>query len=225
MKANDSLGLGLYSMVEAVRLLKTPRRTLERWMEGYVRELRGGTRFYSPVIEWENGSALTFGDLVELMYVRGFREGGVPLDEIRKAASKYRAEWSTLYPLATKRFATNGQRLLLEEGGVWKQALTGQRQFFFDELGKKLIHVGDLTSEWRPLGNDRQVVLNPERSFGKPIDTLSGVHTFQLSQALKAGDSAAKIAWWYDTTEDAVLDAAKFEDDFQITPRVRAVTA
>lgn len=211
MKDSDGLGVGLYSMGEAARLLRTPRRTLSRWVEGYVHELRGGPKSYPPVIDWEDGSALTFGDLVELMYVRGFRVGGVALDEIRGVARKYREEWSTPYPLATKRFATDGRNLLIGEGEDWRHALTGQHQLFFNELCARFVHTGDFTSEWRPLGQEHGVLLNPERSFGKPIDDLSGAHTFVLAQAAAAGDLPERIAWWYGTTTAAVLDAVAFE--------------
>jgi uncharacterized protein (DUF433 family) len=207
----DTLGIGLYSMVDAARLLKTPRRTLSRWVEGYVCELREGSKLYAPLIEREDDAALTFGDLVELLYVRGFRDAGVHLAVIRRTALKYRREWSTPYPLATKRFATDGRGLLLKEGDAWRQALSGQHQAFFEELGKQLVHVGDLTSEWRPLGTERHVVLDPDRAFGKPIDDASGAHTFLLAQAFEAGATAKKLAWWYDTSEQSVLDAVEFE--------------
>jgi hypothetical protein len=207
----ETLGVGLYSMVEAARLLKTPRRTVSRWAEGYVCELRGGSKRYASLIEHEDDAALTFADLIELMYVRGFRDAGVKLDVIRRTAAKYRDEWSKPYPLATKRFATDGRALLLNEGNEWKQALSGQLQAFFDEMGKQLVHIGDLTSEWRPLGTDHAVVLDPDRAFGKPIDDISGAHTYVLAQPFEAGASAMKLAWWYGTTEQAVIDAAEFE--------------
>jgi uncharacterized protein (DUF433 family) len=221
----STLGVGLYSMVEAARLLKTPRRTLSRWVEGYVCELHEGSKQYAPVIKREDEAALTFGDLVELMYVRGFRNAGVHLDIIRRTASKYRQEWSTPYPLATKRFATDGRGLLLQEGDAWRQALSGQLQAFLDELGKQLVHVGDLTSEWRPLGTERHVVLDPDRAFGKPIDDVSGAHTFLLAQAFEAGATAKKLAWWYDTTEQAVLDAVEFERRWEIKKQERTAAA
>lgn len=77
----ETLGIGLYSIVEAGRLLQTPRRTLSRWIDGYVLKLRGGTKAYAPIIaRTDEKSYLTFGDLVELMYVRGFRNEGISLD-------------------------------------------------------------------------------------------------------------------------------------------------
>lgn len=207
----SSLGVGLYSLVEAARLLATPRRTLARWVEGYVQELRGGTKLYAPVIKREAEASLTFGDLVELMYVRGFRSGGVKLNEIRDVSVKYRREWNTPYPLATKRFATDGRELLLREGADWVHALTGQRNAFFDEIGHQLVHLGDLASEWRPLGKDKAVVLHPDRSFGKPIEDKSGAHTVMLFSAVMGGASAEEVAWWYDTDPKAVLEAVEYE--------------
>jgi hypothetical protein len=209
-----SLGVGLYSLVEAARLLKTPRRTLSRWVEGYVLELRSGAKRYAPIIDRDDFSLLTFGDLVELMYVRGFRDAGVELDELRGTAAKFREEWETPYPLATKRFATDGKKLLIERGGEWRDALTGQSQAFFEAIGKQLVHAGEFASEWRPLGMNRAVVLHPDRSFGKPIEDTSGAHTFVLAEALDAEQDASAVAWWYGTTIAAVEDAAEFERSF-----------
>ena len=185
MTATDSLGVGLYSVVEASRLLDTPRRTLSRWVEGYVQEVRAGAKHYAPVINRDQDSALTFGDLVELMYVRGFRSADVSLGVIRETASKFRQEWKTPYPFATQKFAVEGKELLIAEGEEWQNALTGQQKANFDEIGKLLVHKGDLTAEWRPLGKEHQVILNPERAFGKPIDAISGAHTYVLAQAVK----------------------------------------
>ena len=184
-------------------------------MEGYVHELRSGRKAYAPVIARADDEFLTFGDLVELMYVRGFRQVGVGLNELRDTAAKFRHEWDEPYPLATKKFATDGRRLLLEMGGQWQRALTGQHQAFFEEIGRQLVHTGDFTKEWRPLGKERTVVLDPTRSFGKPIDDFSGTHTIVLSKAFSAEDDAEKVAWWFGTTINAVKDAAEFETPLQ----------
>lgn len=130
---------------------------------------------------------------------------------IRTITAKFRQEWNSTYPLASKRFATDGKALLIKLGEDWEHALTGQRQAFFDEIGKQLVHTGDFTSEWRPLGGDRAVVLNPDRQFGKPIEDTSGTHTYILAEALRAENDPAQVAWWYGTTTQAVLDAAEFE--------------
>lgn len=218
MAPRDSLGVGLYSIVEAARLLATPRRTLARWVEGYVRELRVGAKHYTPIIDRVDDASLTFGNLIELMYVRGFRTCGVPLSEIRDVSAKYRTAWDTAYPLASKRFATDGRKLLIQEGDDWEHALTGQQQAFFEEIGSQLVHVGDLASEWRPLGRDRSVVLDPDRAFGKPIEDRSGAHTFVLYSAVEAGATVDDVAWWYGTETQSIRDAVAYEKSF-VSPR------
>lgn len=221
MNPADSLGVGLYTIVEAARLLSTPRRTLARWVEGYVHELRGGAKHYPPVIEREGEASLTFGDLVELMYVREFRTEGIRLTEIRDVSAKYRSAWNTPYPLATKRFATDGRQLLIREGDAWMHALSGQRRAFFEEVGRQLVHVGDFASEWRPLGSDKAVVLHPDRAFGKPIEDHSGAHTFLLYQAVEEGASVEDVAWWYGTEAKAVSESVVYEQ--RLARRERAL--
>ena len=215
MTTSNTLGVGLYSIVEAARLLKTSRQTVTRWAEGYSYELQSGLRTHSAVIQREEDSPLSFGDLVELMYVREFRRANVKLEVIREASRKFRTEWDTPYPLATKKFATDGRSLLLKLGGEWKNALTGQHQAFFEDIGKQLVHINNLTSEWRPLGQDHQVILSPDLSFGKPIEVLSGAHTFVLAQAMRGDQSAKEVAWWYGTTIEGVHDAVTFEDRYR----------
>lgn len=215
MPNDETLGVGLYSLAEAARLLRTPRRTVSRWVDGYVQVLQSGPREYAPVIASDDYSALTFGDLVELMYVRGFRDAGVGLDMIRTTAAKFRNEWDTRYPLATERFATDGRSLLLGLGGDWKHALTGQHMAFFDELGTQLVHLNNLTAEWRPLGVDHLVLVNPDRSFGKPIEAGSGAHTYVLAQAAAGSEDIDSVAWWYGTTTQGVKDASQFEEQYK----------
>lgn len=195
-------------MADAARLLRIRRPKLDGWVRGYVRE--NGTRHYPPVLAGGSGLPLSFADLVELMYVREFRAGGVSLQKIRLVADKYGRAWGTPYPFATRRFATDGRNLLLQEGGEWSDALHGQR-ILFENVGKTLVHTGDFTSEWRPLGATRSVVLDPGRAFGKPIEAISGAHTFVLWQAIQAGDSVQDVAWWYGIPEESVKDAEEFE--------------
>jgi uncharacterized protein (DUF433 family) len=46
---------------------------------------------------------------------------------------------------------------------------------------------------WFPLGKNRRVVVDPGRSFGRPI-SLEGVPTAVLASALKAEKSAEDVA-------------------------------
>ena len=61
------------------------------------------------------------------------------------------------------------------------------------------------------MAKNRTVVLDPTRSFGKPIDDVLGTHTKVLAKALAAEEDVEKVAWWYGTSSAAVRDAMKFE--------------
>lgn len=211
MIAGSNIDIGLYSIVDAARLLKTQRRTIARWIQGYTGMLKSEPRQYAPVLVGGRDKLLTFGDLVELMYVREFRSQDVRLETIRQVSAKFALEWGTEYPFATKRFAVDAKSILLKEGGEWRECLSGQGSFFTDQIALTLEHTGDFVSEWRPLGKDRAVVLDPRRSYGKPIDSESGTSTFVLYKAVESGDSPEDVGWWYDTPVASVLDSVQFE--------------
>lgn len=62
---------------------------------------------------------------------------------------------------------------------------------------------------WWPLGERRQVVIDPRVCFGKPVGARSGVPAVVLSQYARAhGDQAA--ARWYDVSVSEVRDAVEF---------------
>ena len=87
------LGIGLYTMSEAARLLRIDPRTLGRWAAGYAQASQMGRRTADPVIQRDlkslsGESLLTFTDLLELHMVALFRSENVSLQTIRAAADK-----------------------------------------------------------------------------------------------------------------------------------------
>jgi uncharacterized protein (DUF433 family) len=77
------LGKGIYTPAEAASLLKAPADEVRRWAFGYSR-VRDGERVRYPALirtelpEIEGQRALTFIELVELMYIKAFRKAGAP---------------------------------------------------------------------------------------------------------------------------------------------------
>ena len=61
------------------------------------------------------------------------------------------------------------------------------------------------------MGRERGVVLDPRRSYGKPIDVDSGVPTDVLFQMVDAGESPESVAQWYRVEVRAVEAAVDFE--------------
>lgn len=222
-------GLGLYTTAEAARYIGVDPAKLRRWAEGYTFGPSEARRRSSAVVHLELGGrigepVLTFRDLMELHFVRFFRETGVTMRTIRLAADRAAAQFGTDHPFAVRRFMTDGKTIFaaLEPGdrplGIaeerWTEDLkTGQMVFtsvispFFDrvEFGPEYME------RYWPMGRERGIVLDPARAFGRPIDMASGVPTYALYRAVAGGSAVAQVAEWYGVPQDAVTSAVAFE--------------
>ena len=102
----------VYGIVEAAGLLGLRSDRTRAWLDGYA---RGGVT-YPPVIRFERTGAdlVTWGEFVELGYLREYRRKGVPLQRLRPVIDALRREFDTPYPLATSRPYVYGKELILE---------------------------------------------------------------------------------------------------------------
>jgi uncharacterized protein (DUF433 family) len=70
----------------------------------------------------------------------------------------------------------------------------------------------DVVARWHPLGTTRRsVVIDPARSFGRPLAAESGVPTQVLADAVRAEGSVERVARLYELAPAAVRDAVVFE--------------
>src|SRR5947199_855951 len=103
------LGIGLYSIPEAARLIQVPTRTLRRWTNGYT---FAGGRFSEPLFERDlsdrlSQPILTFQDLIELFLVRQFRRAGWSLQRIQEEEKRAADQFQTNHPFAAKKVLTD----------------------------------------------------------------------------------------------------------------------
>jgi uncharacterized protein (DUF433 family)/DNA-binding transcriptional MerR regulator len=231
VEAREYLGVGLYTVPEAAHLLGVPVAKLRRWAEGYTfaHGRYSGPLFRRDFPELAAQRILTFQDLIELFLVHRFRQAGVSMATIRKAAQSAAEQFNTNHPFAVKRFHTDGFRLFAEVENRQNSRGAGRRiyqelpnrqlvladvtEFFF----KKLDYEGDQVRHYWPLGKQRPVVLDPARSFGQPIDAGSGVPTRVLYGAHQAGDSIEEIAFWFRVEPEAVRAAIEYEQSLAKT--------
>lgn len=64
----------------------------------------------------------------------------------------------------------------------------------------------------RPLGTKSRVIIDPRRSFGRPIDGPTGVPTYSLWGPTQSGESVERIADWFHVPMQAVRDAIEYEE-------------
>lgn len=102
----------VYGLGEAAGLLGLRPDRTRAWLDGYDR--LGG--HYAPVIREEptGEDIVTWGEFVELGYLREYRRKGVPLQRLRPAIDELRREFATPYPLATARPYVLGKELVLK---------------------------------------------------------------------------------------------------------------
>ena len=102
----------VYGVAEAARLLGLRPDRVRAWLDGYDRV---GTT-YKPVVRLDptGSDVVTWGEFVELGYLREYRRQQVPLQRLRPVIDELRVEYGTPYPLATARPYIYGKELVLE---------------------------------------------------------------------------------------------------------------
>jgi hypothetical protein len=223
--ATDLLGVGLYTNAEAARILHSADHKVRRWVEGYYRYgLADGRRHHAGVVSAElrkvgGHRLLTFVNLMELHLIKLFRDEGVRMTTIRKAAEMAGRRFGTDHPFALRRFDTDGRDIFVTlgadgSGGEYVQDAVTAQHVFDSMVRPFFLKVDDQQDEilrfW-PLGRDSRVVLDPHRSFGQPIDAPTGVPTVVLFEALEVEGDPDHVARLYRVAVEAVLCAADFE--------------
>ena len=221
------IGVGLYSVPEAARLIHAPTAQLHRWMFGYLRKSKDGKpNDAKPVtgghLAFDDFRALSFFDLLEARLIKELRDMRISLQSIRIAADNAR----TLYgnaanPFVFRRIRTDGQSIFAEaardSGDEELLDLVRRQQVFKSIIERTLIRDVELGTEgiaarWYPLQGTKVVVVDPARSFGKPIINGSGVRTWTLYSAYLAEDkNESKVARTYRVSPSAVRQAVRFE--------------
>jgi uncharacterized protein (DUF433 family) len=216
------LARGLYSVPAAARLLHTQPEPLRRWAFGYE---RGGDR-YDPVISADLGDvggekALTFLDLVELMFIQGLRESGRAFPGIREAHRTLSRVLETEHPFALRRvFSDPGGiyalldredegHLLIELKGAGQIAMWPALQRYLHQLD---FDVDQLAERWYPAGRATPIVVDPRISFGAPVIAGTRLETAAIAELYQGDESVEELAWLYDLEPAQVQAAVEFEN-------------
>ena len=211
-------------------MLKTEPRKISRWLGGYTYRGRDGNiikatplwRPQSPRL----GDSLEIGfrDLVELRFVLAFLYHGVGLNVIRRCLENARKIIGQERPFPTDRFRSDGNSIFLES--LREEELAERHgssavmdlktnQMVFKQVVEKTFRDFDLVDgsvvQWRPFSGKPSIVIDPARSFGKPLAAEYGVPTIALASAVKAEKSTRRVARVFDVSVAVVNDAIAFE--------------
>jgi uncharacterized protein (DUF433 family) len=227
----DALSRGAYSASEALRLLNfsrgsatrhVSRNTVVRWLQGYDFGPDGeghSEPLWRPDYENDNNVIeLSFRDLIELRFVKAFRDIGLALPTIRACYQRAAEEVHDERPFSTQLFRTDGKTIFLEiTEGLHEPKLVDlrQRQNVFRTIVepslKDLEFDASVVARWFPLGVQRRsIVVDPSRAFGRPVSS-SGIPTEVLARAVNIEGSPRKVSFLYNVSMAEVRDAIAFE--------------
>jgi uncharacterized protein (DUF433 family) len=214
----------VYGVSEAAALLGLRADRARAWLDGYERQ---GAQ-YPPVIRVEptGEDIVTWGEFVELGYLREYRRKGVPLQRLRPVIDELRREFDTSYPLATAKPYILGKELVLElqeKNGIPPAIAivirSGQQILLADDAQRFLKKVefdrpgqGDVRL-LRPAGMASPVVIDPLVRFGRP--SVQGVATERLWELFDAGESIGQIADGYEISTEEIRAAIAYEEQLR----------
>jgi uncharacterized protein (DUF433 family) len=216
------LGIGVYTPAEASHLLTIPAGKIARWLRGHNANGIEYPRLWEPDINFGDSRVfLSFRDLMEVRVVDLLIKEGFSAIRVRRAIELARNVIGE-HPLSSNRFMTVGREICLsivetDDFGAEKTKLLNlfRRQYEFEGVLKpllKTVDFGDLGNPllWWPKGRSSGVVIDPQRSFGQPIESETSVPTAVLAAAAALdGEKGASIA--YEVPIRAVRRAVSFE--------------
>lgn len=221
---DDLIGIGLYTPAEASRLLAVPAARIARWLRGHSIEDRAYNALWQPEVTLgDNHIYLGFRDLMEVRVADAFIKLGISAIRVRRAVAIARDVLGQDHPLATNRFRTDGREIFLhvletEEDGRQRERLLNifRQQYEFKSILDPILKTVDFSEDggpilWWPRGRNGQVVVDPARSFGQPIDATSSVPTATLAAAAKQ-EGIRGAARAFEVSEAAVRRSVDFED-------------
>jgi uncharacterized protein (DUF433 family) len=229
-RIDDALGRGAYGAAQALRLInfrrsplmspcKISRKTVVRWLGAREPGHALWTPDFRP-IENDDAFDVSFRDLIELRFVKAFRDAGLSLQTIRECFGRAVDVVHDPRPFSTRRFRTDGKTIFFEiTDGVREGELVDlkRRQNVFHRIVEPSLHDlefdADVLARWYPLGMSRKsIVVDPGRSFGRPIVSDGGVPTETILGAVEAEGSPERVARLYELPLGAVRDAFSFEE-------------
>lgn len=204
---SDPREVPIYSISEAAHYLRIPRATLRSWVVGRHYPVRAGQAFFTPVVKLPKRDELTlsFTNLVEAHVLDAIRRKyDVPLRKVRRAISFLERHFGSRHPLADERLETDGKNLFVETlGRLISVTQDGQlamrelleahlRRIEWDEIGLA-VRLYPFTRK-REAREPKVVVIDPYRSFGRPILIGTGIPTAIIAERYKAGESVDQLA-------------------------------
>jgi len=225
---NDNLlGIGLYTSLEAGKLLKTSSINISRWLKGYkYKDNEGEDRWVDAIwrpeldLGYHEQVQLSFRDLMEVRFIDSFRTAGLPMQTIRTLYDRAKVIMDDTRPFSTAEFRTDGKTIFYEVSNEIRDEndVIDLRDYqlvfkkFIEPTFKDIEYKKGVPVKWWPQKHDKSVVIDPARSFGQPIIDSFSIPTSTLYNVYLAEDESYKnVADIYEIPLPFVKKAVSFE--------------
>jgi uncharacterized protein (DUF433 family) len=207
----DSYQTPLLTARETARYLKMPESTLNAWLASTSDE----PLVHAVQPERRGWPRVPFVGIVEAHVLRALRAGGMPMDEIRRAAAIVRAEFDDPYALAKRRIATDGVAVFVRLADESLIRARDHQHAIRDILEH---HLHDI--DWDDAGtairlrlhhypSSAEVIIDPRFGWGSPVLTANKVKVEDVVALWRTGEPISAVAEEYDLTETVVEDVLR----------------
>lgn len=218
------VGIGIYTPSEAAALCGINAGKITRWLRGHDAGRKHYDRLWKPQIDLDDGKVyLGFRDLMEVRVANAFIKEGLSAQKVRRAIQLAREMIGEDRPLSTAKFRTDGHTVFLQmlrEQGTDSMIDLFRKQYAFRPIIEPSLKNIDFDKtgnpmRWWPAGKAAQIVVDPRRLFGRPIEASSGVPSTVLAAAAEAEGSPELAARLWKVPVSAVRHAVAFEQSMR----------
>ena len=194
------LGVGIYDLAEAARLVGRAADTIARWVRGA-----------EALHRVRDAKILNFLDIISLLVISELVRRRVPKSEIRGGGEYLSRKLETSYPFAHKDIATVGAAWFGKLGDwvdVGKGGQLAFQQAIQDYIKPIVYGEDDLASVWKPRP---RILINPEVQAGAPCIEGTRVPTRVIAELAESPEDYPQIAGDYHLTVEDVQAAVEYE--------------
>lgn len=215
------IGTGTYGLNEAARLTQVHSNTARNWFIGAPSMGRNALFRGDDLRVVNSNRAVSFLDLIDLLVVGRFRAVGVKLQTIRKVYARLIDDLDSSHPFSMRELLTDGRTIFMRTldhvgDSQLREVISSQHVMpeVLDPYLQKIEYSREtrLAARWHIADG---IVIDPDRSFGKPVVASEGTSTYVLAQAYWVNDKDEDlVADLFDTSPQAVLQAVAFEGEY-----------
>lgn len=215
--------LPAYPIAEAARYLGLAPATLRSWVKGRDYPTRKGAGRFTPLIRLPEPRQplLSFNNLVEAHVLKSLRrDHSVSLGAVRQALDYAQRSCHVPRLLLSPELRANAGQLFLDRYGALL-SLTPSGQYALRKVLESYLQrvVWDRTLPRRlypfvrgdSADAPRDIVIDPELAFGRPVVERRGISTAAIVQRFDAGETADVIAADYELSPKEVEEAVLYE--------------